>query len=105
MGRKERRYLERKNRIEERKGKLLLSRDDISKIRQEESLKTSTFDVEMLMTCFALSEHQVHGFGVKRIQKTLQRLDELAGDILNERITYQEVKEELERTVHLKIEM
>lgn len=49
MGRAERRRMERSDRIENRKGKLLMSKSDLKDIRAE----ISENNVQVLMTCFA----------------------------------------------------
>lgn len=71
MGRKERRAMERRNRIEERKGKILISKDDLADMKQRITKDASAYSVESLMTCFALAEHRKHGFGAKRIARSL----------------------------------
>ena len=72
MGRAERRQSERRKRIDDRKGKVLLSRDDISEMKRQERDETSKYNVEILMSCFALAEHRLYGFGQKRILRRLR---------------------------------
>lgn len=97
MGRAERRRLERRNRIEDRKGKTYMSRDEINRLKEEIAATASEYNVENLMTCFALAEHRLYGFGQKRILRTLQYIDELMGPIADGTATIEDYKEELER--------
>lgn len=96
MGRSERRNLERRDRIESRKGKLLVSKGDLNRMKTEYLNDVTKNNVEALMTCFALAEHRIHGFGEKRIMRTLQYIDEMMGDIINDRTNIDELKKELE---------
>lgn len=96
MGRVEQRRLERRNRIEGRKGKVLMSRQDIAKMKEEISKTASEYNVEALMTCFALAEHRLYGFGQKRILRTLSYIDELMGPIIEGTKTIEDYKKELE---------
>lgn len=96
MGRAERRKLERRNRIDDRKGKILLGRDEINRLKEEIAAEASEYNVENLMTCFALAEHRLYGFGQKRILRTLQYIDELMGPISDGAKTIEDYKKELE---------
>lgn len=96
MGRRERRLIERKNRIEERKGKILVSREDLADIKRKITKDASSFSVEALMTCFALAEHRKHGFGAKRIARSLEYIDELMEKIINDEVTIDDYIRELE---------
>lgn len=97
MGRAERRRLERRNRIEDRKNKILLTRTDIKRMKEEISTEASQYNVENLMTCFALTEHRLYGFGQKRILRTLQYIEDLMGPIAEGTKTIEDYKEELEK--------
>lgn len=79
MGRAERRRMERQNRIEERKGKLLLSREALNESKKRIVDQANKYSTEYLMTCFALSIHRLYGFGSKQILRTLQYVDGLMG--------------------------
>ena len=103
MGRAERRQLERRNRIEDRKNKILMTRADINRIKQEISTVASEYNVENLMTCFALAEHRLYGFGQKRILRTLQYIDELMGPIAEETASVEDYKKELEKECNVVI--
>lgn len=95
MGRAERRKAERRNRIENRKGKILMSREEIGVMKQKVSNNVSSYNVESLMTCFALAEHRLYGFGQKRIMRSLQYIDNLMGAILNDEATMEDYMKEL----------
>lgn len=97
MGRAERRKSERRNRIQNRKGKYLLSKADINQIKQKKSDDVSAYNVEALMTCFALAERRLYGFGKKRIVRTLQYIDDLMGAVLTDEATIEDYKKELQQ--------
>ena len=73
-----------------------MSRQDIAKIKEEISKTASEYNVEALMTCFALAEHRLYGFGQKRILRTLSYIDELMGPIIEGTKTIEDYKKELE---------
>ena len=54
MGRAERRKAERRDRIESRKGKILISREELNKIKKDITYEATGYKTEVLMTCFAL---------------------------------------------------
>ena len=101
MGRAERRKMERKNRIEERKGRM--SRSELKKIEAVARDEVSKYNVEALMTCFALAEHRLYKFGRKRCLRSLQYIDELMGAINNDEATIEDYKKELESEIELTI--
>lgn len=96
MGRAERRRLDRQNRIEERKSKVLVSPKDIRQMKRDIIDDVNNYKTEALMTCFALAEHRLYGFGSKRIIRTLQCIDDFMGDILDGKVTIEDYKKELE---------
>lgn len=96
MGRAEQRRLERKNRIENRKGKIALSRQELAELQHDAAFARTKYDAEALMTCFGLVEHRIHGFGKKRIFRTFEAIDEMMQDILEGRKTLDDLKAELE---------
>lgn len=96
MGRAEKRRIERQSRIENRKGKIPLSHSEISEIERSARQETSKYNVEALMSCFALAEHRLYGFGQKRIMRSLQYIDNLMGAILNDEATMEDYLKELE---------
>lgn len=73
-----------------------MSRQDIAKMKEEISKTASEYNVEALMTCFALAEHRLYGFGQKRILRTLSYIDELMGPIIEGTKTIEDYKKELE---------
>lgn len=99
MGRRERRVAERIERAESRKGKKLMSKEDLSKFSDE----VSKYNVETLMTCFALVLHRDFGFGKTRIFRLLSGVDELMGGILDGSVTIGEYKQQLEDEAGVRI--
>ena len=100
MGRAERRRLERENRLlysREKSVKMLRS------IKKKVSDASSENTVDILMTCFALAEHRLYGYGKKRCIKTLQYVDELMGGLSHDTATLEEYKQQLVDEVGLTI--
>jgi len=64
---------------------------------------TRNFDVDALMTCFALAEHKVHGFGRKRISKTISAVCEMMDDILTDKATIEDYKKILEEKAKVRL--
>lgn len=95
MGRAERRRAERIDRIENKKTQVTLSRAELNQIKQDISNRASAYGTESLMTCFALAQHRLYGFGYKRIFRTLEYIDELMSDILSGEKDMDEYIEEL----------
>ena len=104
MGRAERRLKERRNRIEQKKSSVTMSRDDIRKMKQDISDEVSAYSVEALMTCFALANHRLYKHGPKRTMKTLQYIDELMGHIVDGSATIEDFKKELEEETGVKVQ-
>ena len=96
MGRAEKRRLERRSRIENRKDKVLMSRQDIAEMKKDVFQKVDNFRIEALMTCFALANHRLYGHGAKRIMRSLNLIDELMCDIYDDKATIDDYKKELE---------
>lgn len=96
MGRQERRLAERRNRIENRKGKIPLSRKEIRDLKKQVSSDASAYSVEALMTCYALALRRLYGFGYKRLLRSLQAIDGLMEDVLNDVATIEDYKKILE---------
>ncbi|MDD2954013.1 MAG: hypothetical protein PHC95_12770 [Parabacteroides sp.] len=97
MGRAEKRRLERQNRILDKKeGKITLSRKDIAKLKEEITHDTSAYSTEALMSCFALALRLLYGFGFKRINRTLGKIDQLMEAILDDTKTIEDYKKQLE---------
>lgn len=108
MGRAERRRLERKNRLEDRKGKILMTPGEIAKMKEDITASTidnfGNYSTEALLTCFALANHRLYGHGLKRTMRTLAYIDELMGYIINDEKNVQDFKNELEDELHVKID-
>lgn len=103
MGRAERRKMERRARIASKKDSVTLSRNDIRNMKDKLRNDISKYDVEAMMTCFALAEHRVYGFGKKRVLRTLQYIDDLMEEILKNNATIEDYKEQLEQETGVKI--
>ena len=95
MGRAERRRSERANRIEERKGKILMSKQDLGKMQDSIRQDISNFNVEAILTCLALALHRKFKFGPKRIMRVLNYIDELMGGIVDDIYTIDDYKQQL----------
>lgn len=91
MGRAERRKIERTERIENRKNKLLVTRKDLKDMR----MSVSRDNAKVLMACFALAEHRLYGYGRKRCIRTLNYVDEMMGDILDGTSSFDDYVNEL----------
>ena len=96
MGRAERRRAERRNRIEDRKNKVLLTREDINKMKEDITYEAAGYHAEALMTCFALSLKRLYGFGPKRIGNVLEYIDGLMSGLLDDSASIEQYKKELE---------
>ena len=103
MGRAEKRRMERKNRIEERKGKVLMSHSDINEMKRSIVEDVADFRTEALMTCFALANRRLYGHGTQRTLRTLKYIDELMGPIATGEKTIDDYKRELENEVSVKV--
>lgn len=64
---------------------------------------TRDFDIDILMTCFALAEHKMHGFGRKRISKTINCVCEMMDDILTDKATIEDYKKILEEKAKVRL--
>ena len=95
MGRAERRRNDRINRLDSRKDKLLIDKKELTDMRSDIVDTVAKYDVEAMMTCFALAEHRLYGFGSTRIMRSLQYIDELMGNVLRGSKTIDEYKQEL----------
>lgn len=96
MGRAERRRAERRNRIEQKKNTPNMTYQEIGEMKDKLRSDISKYNVESLLTCFALAEHRLYGFGYKRMMRTLNCIDFLMGDINNDIATMEDYKKELE---------
>lgn len=96
MGRSERRRLERKNRIEERKNKFLMSPTDIIKIKEKTLTEYDDYKIEALLTCFALANNELYGHNQEQTMNTLKYIDELMGKITRDESTIEDMKKQVE---------
>ena len=103
MGRAERRRMERQNRIEDNKGKVLMSQHDINELRRSIVEDVADFRTEALMTCFALANRRLYGHGTQRTLRTLQYIDELMGHINTGEKTIDDYKRELEDEINVRV--
>lgn len=104
MGRAERRRQERLDRFESRKGKLLVSREEMKKIREESAYEASTYDVKTLLTCLSLAEYKVHNMDSDQIADTLTFIDQLVDDVTNGKATFDDYRKILEDEVGIIVE-
>lgn len=103
MGRAERRRAERKSRIESRKNQVSMTYQELGEMKEEIMTDASKLNVEALMTCFALAERRLYGFGPKRVLRSLQYIDDLMGDILNGEATIRDYQKQLEEELSIKV--
>lgn len=103
MGRAERRLAERKNRIETKRNNVSMTRQEFGEMKDSIRNDVSKYNVEALMTCFALAEHRLYGFGTKRVFRTLSYIDELMGNIVDGSATVEDYKKLLEEEVGVAI--
>lgn len=95
MGRAERRKYERNARIDDRKRKILMRPEDISKMKKDIAYEVSGFKTEALMTCFALALAR-QGFDADHIGECIVYINSLMDDILADRATMDDYIRELE---------
>lgn len=108
MGRQERRRLERKNRLEDRKTKILMRPEDIArmkeKITEDVTENFGAYSTEAMLTCFALANHRLYKHGRERTLRTLQYIDEMMGPIADGTKTVHDLRKELEDEVGIKVD-
>lgn len=90
MGRAERRATERRNRIDDRKGKVLMSPAEITKMKKDITHDVLGYKTEALMTCFALAMYKLHGFDEDKVADSLEYINNLMDDILEDRATMED---------------
>ena len=95
MGRAERRRAERRDRIESRKGKILISREDLNKMKRDITYEATGYKTEVLMTCFALILAR-RGHDADDIGECIVALNELMDAILSGEATVEDYIKELE---------
>lgn len=94
MGRAERRQAERKARIEDRKGKILLSYEELANIKEESRIQGRLEAIETITVCCALAERRAHKFGHKRVNKTVEALKDILQEVLEQNLTIKDLKAE-----------
>lgn len=95
MGRAERRRAERNKRIEERKGKFLMSHKELNNMKRDLSYDASGYITESLMTCFALALHH-KGIDSDDIADCIAYINSLMDAIIAEEAVMEDYKKELE---------
>lgn len=103
MNRAERRKAERNNKRDIRKNEVRLTEEELNEIKERVSDAASITSVDILMTCFALAEHRMHGFGKKRIKRTIDYIDDLVEGIVNGDSTIDEYKKELKEETDITV--
>ncbi len=103
MGRAERRRTERKERIEDRKGKIFLKPGDIAKLKNDVAEAAAKHDTEVLLTCFALVLHDEFGFGKKRIMRALESIDRAFDLVLTDKLDVDSMKNRLKKEIGIVI--
>lgn len=98
MGRAEQRRAERARVVANGKGRVSLSHKEIGQIKEAAETKILEYNVEALMTCFALvlEEMDEPVMGAGDIQMALGRIDELMGAVLDGTASIEDYKNELE---------
>lgn len=103
MGRAEIRKAERYKRIERSKEEITMTRQELAEMRDKLSQNVLNYNVEALMTCFALAEHRLYGFGKTRILRSLQYIDDLMGEVNDGKASIEDFKRELEEETNVMI--
>ncbi len=102
-GRKLRRQQERQAKIQENKESTRYKPAEITQMKKEIREQTSMYNVDMMLMCIALTEHRLYGFGSKRIYRTLEYIDSLMGDILENKATMGDYERALEEETGIRI--
>ena len=95
MGRAERRRTERNARINDRKNKLLITQEELHRIKDRLSYQESKYSTENLMACFGLVLSR-RGLPDEEIVSYLEDINKLMDDILSGEHIMQEYLNELE---------
>lgn len=104
MGRSERRRAERQQRLERNKiiNKLTQNGPTNEMINDAVHIASAN-NVELLMTCFALSLHDEFGFKEKRISRCLNKVSEYMDKILNDETDLKELQKQLQDNTGIEI--
>lgn len=103
MGRKLKRQLERKERIDAKKTQIIMSPYELAEKKQKYAEDYNKFTIEQLMVCVALAERRLWKFGEERLMRTLHTVDELMGDVYSGEKTIDDYIAELKRTAGIEI--
>ncbi|MCD8398135.1 MAG: hypothetical protein LUD12_13320 [Lachnospiraceae bacterium] len=95
MGRAECRRQERAERKQYNKETIRLRPDEIKKIRDKGEEDARRFDIDALLTSFAITMHDQYGFGQKRIMRALGYVDDMYTKIYQEELDITELKKRL----------
>lgn len=86
---------------------LVLTQSELNKIKQQVRKETvdelSKFDVEVMLTCFAMVLRRKYKWGYKRIFRALSGVDELFGLVLDGELSDVEMRQQLEDECGIKI--
>jgi len=77
-------------------GRVSLTHKEIGQIKEAAETKILEYNVEALMTCFALVMYEIDGIVIDDVQMALQRIDELMGAVHDGSASIEGYKKELE---------
>lgn len=97
---KNRLYSSRQNNKQTRYG---LTIDQINLVKKEVMDGLSEYYITALMTCFALSEHRLYGHGKKRINRSLEYIEDLMTDVMKGNATVDDYRKQLEEETGVRI--
>ena len=96
MGRAERRREEKLKGLQGGSGRVSLSHKEIGRIKEAAETKILEYNVEALMTCFALEMYEIKGVWVEDIESALEGIDMRMDGIVHGEKTIEGYKKELE---------
>ena len=104
MGRAEMRRKERERRIERNKIINNLTKNGPTNEMIEKAVHiASANNVELLMTCFALSLYDEFGFKEKRISRCLNKVSEYMNKVVNDEVDLKDLQKRLEKNTGIEI--
>ena len=103
MGRKLKRQLERKERIDAKKTQITMSPYELAEKKQRYAEDYNKFTIEQIYICMILAERRLWKFGEERLLRTLHTVDDLMGDIYNGNATIDDYIAELKKETGLEI--
>ena len=78
---------------------MVLTQSELNKIKnniKEETVdKISTYDVEIMLTCFAWVLRKDYGWGYKRIFRALKSIDKVFGQVLDGELSDEDMRNQL----------